>query len=178
MGHKVIAVDIDQRKVNALNQGRVSCVESKLKALLKQERRLNNLFASLDLHHAILNTDLSMVRIGSSCLQKATVDSYNMTTIIENISTTLRTKQGFHLIIFCQSTSRADIQNFIGTDIEQSTGKILGKDSGLCFVPMVFSEHQALSDFYSLPNMTITASDKRSEILVGKLFNGFNNKIR
>ncbi len=178
LGHKVIAVDHDQRKVNALNQGRVSCADSKLKALVKHVRKLNNLVASCDLHHAILSTDLTMICVGNSCIQKATSGSDNMTSIIEQISATLRSKRDFHLIVVCQSTTHADIQNFIGTDIEQSTGKTLGKDFGLCFVPLLLSEHQALSDFYSLPNMTITASDTRSESLVGKLFNGFNNKIK
>lgn len=178
LGHKVIAVDHDQRKVNALNQGRVSSVDLKLKALLKQVRRLNNLVSSCDLHHAILSTDLTMLCIGNSSIQKTTVEQSNMTTVVEQISATLRSKRDFHLIVICQPTPRADIQNFIGSDIEQSTGKTLGKDFGLCFVPLRLKEHQELSDFYTLPNMTITVSDTKSEELVGKLFNGFNNKIK
>jgi UDP-glucose 6-dehydrogenase len=178
LGHKVIAVDHDQRKVNALNQGRVSSVDLKLKALLKQVRRLNNLVASCDLHHAILSTDLTMLCIGNSSIQKTTVDQDNMTSVVAQISATLRSKRDFHLIVICQPTARADIQNFIGTNIEKSTGKTLGKDFGLCFVPLVLKEHQELSDFYTLPNMTITVSDTKSEGLVGKLFNGFNNKIK
>jgi GDP-mannose 6-dehydrogenase len=178
LGHKVIAVDHDQRKVNALNQGRFSCVDSQLKALLEQVRRLNNLVASCDLHNAILSTDITMICIGSSNIQKTTADSDNMTSIVKQISATLQSKRNFHLIVICQPTTEADIQNFIGSDIEHSTGKTLGKDFGLCFIPLVLSENQALSDFYALPNMTITASDKRSESLVGKLFNGYNHKIK
>jgi UDP-glucose 6-dehydrogenase len=174
----VIAVDHDHRKVNALNQGRVSCVDSKLKALLTQVRRLNNLVASCDLHHAILSTDLTMICLGNSSIQETKSDSENMTSVVEQISATLRSKRDFHLIVVCQPTTRTDIQNFIGTDIEHSTGKTLGKDFGLCFIPLVLSETQALSDFYALPNMTVTASDKRSESLLGKLFNGFNHKIK
>jgi len=178
LGHKVIAVDHDQRWVNALNQGRVSSTDLKLKALVKQVRRLNNLVASNDLHHAILSSDLTMLCIGNSSIRKSTVNSENMVSAVKQISATLRSKRDFHLIVICQPTANADIQNSIGTDIEQSTGKTLGKDFGLCFVPLVLKEHQELSDFYTLPNMTITASDTRSESLVDKLFNGFNNKIK
>ena len=178
LGHKVVAVDHDQRKVNALNQGRVSSVDLKLKALVKQVRRLNNLVASCDLHHAILSTDLTMICIGNSSIQKTTADTSIMTSVIEQISATLQSKRDFHLIVICQPTASADIQNFIGSDIEQRTGKTLGKDFGLCFVPLVLKEHQEVGDFYTLPNMSITASDTRSEILVGKLFNGFKNKIK
>lgn len=178
LGHKVIAIDHDQRKVNALNQGRVSCTDSKLKALLKQVRRLNNLVASCDLHNAVLSTDLTMICLGSSCIQDTNMGSDNMTSVIEHITATLRSKRDFHLIVICQASIHADIQNFMGTDIEQSTGKTLGKDFGLCFMPLILDEHQALNSFYSLPNMTITASDAKSESLIGKLFNGFNNKIK
>lgn len=178
LGHKVIAVDHDQRWVNALNQGRVSSTDLKLKALVKQVRRLNNLVASNDLHHAILSTDLTMLCIGNSSIGKSTVNSENMDSAVKQISATLRSKRDFHLIVICQPTAHADIQNSIGTDIEKSTGKTLGKDFGLCFVPLVLKEHQELSDFYTLPNMTITASDTISESLIEKLFNGFNNKIK
>jgi len=148
LGHKVIAVDHDQRKVNALNQGRVCCADSKLKALLKHVRRLNNLVASCDLHNAILSTDLTMICVGNSCIQKTPTASTNITSIVEQISATLRSKRDFHLIIVCQPTTPADIQNFIGTDIEQRTGKTLGKDFSLCFVPLILSEQQPLSDFF------------------------------
>lgn len=178
LGHKVIAVDHNKRKVNALNQGQVASVDSKLKALLKQVHKLNNLVASCNLHDAILSTDVTMICANNNCLQKATEDSGNITSIVEQISSTLQSKRNFHLIVICQSVIRTGIQNFIGTYIEKSTGKTLGKDFGLCFVPLELSEHQALSDFYTLPNMNITASDTKSEKLIEKLFNGFNNKIK
>jgi UDP-glucose 6-dehydrogenase len=178
LGHKVMAVDRDQRKVDALNQGRVSSTDSKLKALVKHVRRLNNLVASCDLHNAILSTDLTMVCLGSNCIQKTTPGSDNMALIVEQISATLTSKRNFHLIVICQPTARVTTQNFMGTDIEQKTGKTLGKDFGLCFIPLVLSKQHGLSDFFTLPNMTITASDTKSENLVGKLFNGFDHKIK
>lgn len=177
LGHKVIAVDHVQRKVNALNQGRVSSTDLKLRALVKQVRRLNNVIASGDLHHAILSTELSLVCIGNNYSDKTTY-SDKMSTIVEQISATLQSKRDFHLIVICQPIASADMHNCIGSDIEKSTGKTLGKDFGLCFVPLVLKQHQELSDFYTLPNMTVTVSDSRSEILIGKLFNGFNNKIK
>jgi UDP-glucose 6-dehydrogenase len=70
MGNKVIAVDHGQRKVNALNLGRVSCVGSKLKTRLKKVRRLNNLIASCDLHNAILSTDITMICIATAVFKK------------------------------------------------------------------------------------------------------------
>ncbi|WP_339721459.1 hypothetical protein [uncultured Paraglaciecola sp.] len=178
LGHKVIAIDHDQRKVNAINQGRVSPTDLKLKALVKQVRRLNNLIASGDLHHAILNTELTMVCIGNSRQQNNTTHSDTMTTVVAQISATLRCKRNFHLIVICQPTASADLQNAIGTDIENRTGKTLGRDFGLCFVPLKLTEDQALSDFYALPKMTIAASDTKSERLAEQLFDGFNNKIK
>ncbi|PKH00726.1 hypothetical protein CXF95_00385 [Paraglaciecola sp. MB-3u-78] len=178
LGQKVIAVDHDQRKVNASNRGRVPDEDLKLKTLLTQVRKLNNMVASCDLQHAILSTDLTMICLDGSGIQKIADDSDNMTPIVEQISATLRSNQDFHLIVVCQPTTHADTHNFIGTDIEQITGKTLGKDFGLCFIPLVLREQRALSDFYALPNMTVTASDTRSENLIGKLFNGFNHKIK
>jgi UDP-glucose 6-dehydrogenase len=159
----VITVDHDQPKVSALNQGSVCSEDPKFKALLKQVHGLNNVVASRDLHHAISSTNLPMICLSNNCIQNTQSDSNNMTLIIEQISATLRSIRDFHLIIVCQPKVRADIQNCIGTDIEQSTGKTLGKDFDLCFVPLVLSKQQALNDFYALPNMTVTTSDSRSE---------------
>lgn len=178
LGHKVIAVDHDQRKVNALNQGRVRSDDLKLKALVKQVRRLNNLVATSDLHNAILSTNLTMICMGNSVINDSVTAQDSMTSVIEQISATISSKRHFHLIIVCQPESYVDKKNSMGTDIEQSTGKILGKDFGLSFIPLKLNEKQALSDFYSLPNMTVTISDTKSESLVQKLFNGFTHKIK
>ncbi|MEP1447629.1 MAG: hypothetical protein ABJK37_16100 [Paraglaciecola sp.] len=177
LGHKVIAVDHDHRKVNAVNQGRVSSVDLKLKALLKQVRRLNNLVASCDMHHAILSSDVTLLCTGNNSIRKTTSHFNYMNSTLQQISATLRSKREFHLFVICQTAVDADFQRFIGLDLERSTGKTLGKDFGLCFMPLDLKEHQEISDFYSLPNMTVTISDPRSEKLLKKLFNGFKNKI-
>jgi UDP-glucose 6-dehydrogenase len=178
LGHKVIAVDHDECKVNALNQARVCSDDPKLKALVKQVRRLKNLVATCDLHNAILNSELTMICLANYCPPKATTEPDNMSLVIERVSATLRSKRNFHLIAVCQPTALSDSQNFMGSEIEKQTGKTLGKDFGLCFFPLVLSEEKGLSDFYSLPNMTITTSDAKSEDLAGKLFNGFEHKIK
>ena len=178
LGHKVIAVDHDQRKINALNQGSISFTDSKLNPLLKQVRRLNNLVGSTDLHHAILNTDITMVCIGDKDLEKKTPISLNIISVIEQISATLSSKREFHTIVMCQSMINTQLKQFIGTKIEKDTGKTLGKDFGLCFLPVTLKDNQALDDFYSLSDMTIMASDIRSETLIDKLLDGFKNKIK
>ncbi|MBU3003339.1 hypothetical protein [Paraglaciecola arctica] len=178
LGHKVIAVDHDHRKVNAVNQGRVSSVDLKLKALLKQVRRLNNLVASCDMHHAILSSEVTMLCTGNSSIQKPTSNLNLMNSALQQISATLSSKQEFHLLVICQTTADADFQRFVSLELEYNTGKTLGKDFGLCFMPLELKAHQEISDFYSLPNMTVSISDPRSEKLVKKLFNGFKNKIK
>lgn len=176
LGHKVLAVDHDQRKVNALNQGRVSSNDVKLKPLLKQVRRLNNLVASCDLHHSVLNTDLSLV-CTEDCNLKATSNSMEkMTSIIGQVSATLSSKRDFHLIVICHAAIDTETQNLMGKDIELRTGKTLSKDFGLCFLPIKLRDDQALSDFYSLPNIKIDVSDRKSEELIDKLLDGFKGK--
>lgn len=178
LGHKVIAIDHDQRKVNSINQGRISSTDLKLQALVKQVRRLNNLIASGDLHHAILNTELTMVCLRNNHIHNSFKTSDPITSVVAQISATLCSKRNFHLIVICHPTASVELQSCISTDIEKSTGKTLGRDFGLCFMPLVLREDQELTDFYALPNMTIAASDTKSERLVEKLFNGFNNKIK
>ncbi len=62
LAHKVIGIDHDQRKVNALIQGRACSKENGLQQLLTQVSRFNNLVATDDFFNAIRRTDVTLIK--------------------------------------------------------------------------------------------------------------------
>ena len=63
-GHKVICVDSDQEKVNKINRGIPPIYERGLEELLKKNIH-NNLQATTDLHKALIETEISLIAVGT-----------------------------------------------------------------------------------------------------------------
>lgn len=179
LGHKVLAVDYDQRKINAINQSRVCTQDIKLQPLLKAVRRLNNLVATNDLYHTVLNSDLSILCADKGMLENNTAYPTKLAEACQQFSASLQRKPTFHTLMICRHSNQQLDHKQIAKYIENQSGKKLGVEFGLCIVPIELGQEHALTDFYSKPAIRrIASSDKTSANLAEKLFDGFNIKIR
>jgi GDP-mannose 6-dehydrogenase len=64
-GHEVIGVDVSPLKVDIINGGRSPIVEPGVDQLIAQAVREKHLKATTDSHEAVLQSDLSMVCVGT-----------------------------------------------------------------------------------------------------------------
>ena len=65
LGNIVTCVDIDQNKINQLNQGNVPIFEPKLPELITQNVQNNRLFFSTNIEQAILAADILFIAVGT-----------------------------------------------------------------------------------------------------------------
>jgi len=64
-GHDVTCVDIDQSKINDLNQGRITIYEPELEFLLKQNVLKDRLKFSSNINEAIKSADIIFIAVGT-----------------------------------------------------------------------------------------------------------------
>ena len=113
----------------------------------------------------------------NSCIQNTILDLNNIAfdrqVNIYNLTILMKLSPDCYF----QQNTHADIQHYISCDIEQVTGKMM---QGIWLVVCSFNTLRTLStqQFYSLPNITINAGDKKDKILGGRLFDECNNKIK
>lgn len=174
LGHKVIGVDQDQRRVNALNQGRTFSDEQGLCELLNQISRFNNLVATDDAYNAVKNTDVTLVCPKDEGEQS----SQQLVAICQQIGALLKHKTSFHTLVFCHPISTSLLNEYVISVIEASSGKISGVDFGVCAVQKPMTKKQAIKDFYQPSQITINYTDKKSCLLCEQIFDGFKTSIR
>src|ERR1700757_4474997 len=69
MGHRVIGVDVSRSKVEMLDSGRTPIVEARMPELVAEANKACRLHATCDAVEAVLNSDLSIVCVGTPSLK-------------------------------------------------------------------------------------------------------------
>src|SRR5438105_11785657 len=64
-GHKVIGVDVNDIKVEQINSGKATIIEKDIDVIIREEFEKGNISATKDYQYAILNTDISIIAVGT-----------------------------------------------------------------------------------------------------------------
>ena len=96
-GHSVICVDIDQDKVDSINQGIPPIYEKGLQELL-QKNIGDGLQAVTDLGQAVQETEISMIAVGTPFDGKE-IDLGYIKQVSQQIGEALRNKNSYHLVV-------------------------------------------------------------------------------
>ena len=98
LGHHLICVDIDSNKVSDINKGIASIHEDNLQDRLVSVVQNHKLVATTDLRQSILNTDVSLIAVGTP-FDGVEIDLSFVKKVSEDIGNILREKKSFHLVI-------------------------------------------------------------------------------
>jgi UDP-glucose 6-dehydrogenase len=178
LGHMVIGVDHDHRKVNALNQGRTYSSENGLQELLSRVAQFNNLVATDDSFNAVRHTEITLICVGNNTDRNGEFDTTSLMTACEQLATTIKDKSSYHLFIWCHSDPSKICCKTMIEKIENGAQKLMGKDFGFCTVQRPLRKQQMIEDFYHPEYITISSDDKNSADLAVQIFNDFDTKIR
>ncbi len=172
LGHEVIGVDPDERKVSQINEGKSPIVEEALPELLRHATENELLKATQDTESAILASDITFVSVGTPSNSDGSCDLRYLQEASAQIGRAIRLKQSFHLVVFRSTVPPSTTRETMIPIIEKSSGKTCGKDFGVCFNPEFLRESTAIQDFYHPPKTVIGASDEYSAQYAASLYEG------
>lgn len=172
--HKVVAIDKDSNKVQSINRSLSPIQDKELQLAVEKARRLNNLFASNDLHNAILQTDVTMICIGQAKQGEPQLLSKNLKTLCQQVGTALFKKLGYHLVLL-HCSLRPDIceQQAVPV-IEAWSNKQCGKDFGLCYLPLNLVHTNLRGETAIQDSILHGAYDERSAKLAASLYSSLD----
>jgi GDP-mannose 6-dehydrogenase len=169
-GHSVIGVDTSPSKVEQLDAGRSPIVEPGVKELIDQAHRSTKLRATADSAAAVMQTDISFLCVGTPSLRSGKLDLGHMEPVCREIGKVLKNKDAFHLVVVRSTVLPGTAENIVIPALEQTSGKHMGKDFGVCVNPEFMREGTAVADFLE-PAMTIIgAADARHAALLRELY--------
>lgn len=171
-GHRVICVDIDSEKVNKINRGVSPIYEKDLDALLNQTIH-RTLTATTDLEKAVLETDISIIAVGTP-QRGGEIDLTYIREAARLIGEVLGKKNTYHLVVVKSTVIPGTTDQVVLPILEKASGKKAGADFGVSMNPEFLREGEAIVDFMHPDRIVLGGMDARSVGMLEDLYRPFS----
>lgn len=176
LGHKVVCVDCDQKKVEKINRGEVPFYEKGLEEMLKEVLAKNLFSAAVDLNSAVLNTEITFIAAPTPSKEDSGIDLSFIEDISCCIAKALSLKNDYHTIVVKSTVVPETCSKTVLPLIEKESGRKAGQ-FGLCMNPEFLREGKAVYDFMNPDRIVIGELDKKSGDILAEVYSGFNVEI-
>jgi len=177
LGHTVLCVDIDEDRVDAINQGKPPIYEAGLEEMLKRGLNAGRIRASTDICKAVLESEISFICVGTPSGLLDYIDLKHVEEVSREIGKTLKNKAVYHVVVVKSTVVPGTTEYSVIPTLEKYSGKKCGADFGVCMNPEFLREGRAIDDFLHPDRIVIGGIDKRSTQKVKQLYDGFKSTI-
>lgn len=167
---KIIGVDINPIKVELVNQGKSPIIEEKISEYIKNAVDRNNLIATIDTRNAILESDVSIICVGTPSDNNGHYNLSSLESVLKNIIEILKEKNSYHCIIIRSTIPPGTIKKLI-------TNYVNDQKIGICFNPEFLREGMAVSDYLDPPFIIAACSDEQSKNYIRKIYEDITQDI-
>lgn len=169
-GHSVIGVDPNKTKVDLINQGVSPIVEKDIGEMIAAAVKNNLLRATLDVRDAVMNSDISLVCVGTPSQLNGNLDLSHVRKVCEQIGAALKEKSAFHVVVARSTMLPGSMRSVVIPALESYSGKRAGVDFGVCNNPEFLREGTAVFDYYNPPKTVIGETDNKAGELLMQLY--------
>ncbi len=177
LGFRMVGVDVSRDKVDAIGAGTAPIVEERLGELLDAGVRSRRISATQNLIAAVLETDVTFLSVGTPTSKDGGCDFSFLRQASRAIGQALAMKQAYHVVVLRCSVPPGTTLDVVVPEIEQASGKRLGRDFGICFNPEFLREGVAVADFFAPPKTVVGASDQRAERTVAAIYGAVDKNV-
>jgi UDPglucose 6-dehydrogenase len=167
-GFFVTGVDLDAKKVEAINAGVAPVQEPGLSELIRESS--GRLSATHDIESAVRASDATFIVVNTPSEPEGGFSLKYVLPLLEAIGRTLRTKTGFHLVVLTSTVMPGSTGGEVKHALEQASGKTCGKHFGLCYSPEFIALGSVIQDFYFPDFLLIGESDEQSGEMLAEIY--------
>ncbi|MBO0799888.1 MAG: UDP-glucose/GDP-mannose dehydrogenase family protein, partial [Blastocatellia bacterium] len=176
-GHQVIGVDVNQLKVDLINEGRSPVVEPGIQELISEAVEKGWLRATIDPEAAVAESDISLVCVGTPSNHNGSLDLSYVKDACRQIGTALEAKRHYHLIAIRSTMLPGTIAETVIPALEANSKKRVDRDFGVAINPEFLREGTSIQDFNNPPFTLIGADDDDAAEPLRKLYGQLNAPI-
>ena len=175
LGHKVICVDIDEEKVEKINNGISPIFEKDLEEIL--QKNIDLIHATTSYKKAIQNSEITFICVGTPSKENGDIDLKYVDQALKEIGLELKNKDNFHSVVIKSTVVPGTTQNHVLPLLEQASDKKVGKDFGLGMNPEFLREGVAVDDFLHPDRVVNGCHDNETKKLLTSLYKDFSCPI-
>lgn len=176
LGNKVSLIDIDEEKVEKINNGKAPIYEPNLDAMLRRNLRAGRVKATTNYDEGLKNADVVFICVGTPSRQDGSIDLKYVKSAAESIGKSLEYIRKY-VVVTVKSTVVPGTTESLIPIIEKVSGKKVGKNFGLCMNPEFLKEGSAVKDFMQPDKIVIGEYDEKSGNVLTELYKAWNRKI-
>ncbi len=173
-GHTVIGVDPNETKVELINNGESPIVETGLAELIAEGTKSGKLRATTNLNEAVLESELSLICVGTPSQINGSLDLSYVRRVCEQIGSTLKEKGDYHVVVIRSTMLPGSINETVIPALEMASGLVEGNDFGVCINPEFLRESTAIYDYHNPPKTVIGETNEKSGDLLAALYDGLD----
>ena len=175
-GHEIVGVDIDENKVNCINEGKPTIVEPEIGALISAGRAMDNISATNNPVEAVKITEMSIICVGTPCKSDGQLNLDYIFQATTQIATAIHEKDSFHLIVI-RSTVFPGTCEEAEKLIESKSGKKKDIDFAVISNPEFLREGSAVKDYYSPPYTLIGGRNTEAIKKISQIYSNLDAEL-
>lgn len=174
VGHTVICVDNDVRKVDALTGGRVPIYEPELEGLVASNVSAGRLSFSTDLSRAVADSEIIFIAVPTPPQEDGSVDLSYIEAVSQEIAVSLRPEYGYRIVV-----DKSTVPVSTGSKVAQVIRRYASGDVDVDVVsnPEFLREGSAVNDLLHPDRIVIGADSQRAMDMMKRVYQPFNAPI-
>lgn len=180
-GHEVVGVDLVAGKVERLAAGLPTVIETGLEELITEASQSGRLTATMDGHAAVINTDVSIICVGTPNTPDGGLDLAAVVQTARSIGRVMAEKPDRHVVILRSTVPAGTCENEVLPALHPDNPHTALLDSDLLIVPEFLREGTAIADYYDPPFVVVgsaTGKPDANEPAATGLFGNVVDKLQ
>ena len=167
-GFHVIGVDIDERKIKAINSGTSPVSETNLQEMLTRYK--DSIVSTLDYDYALKNSNVTFVFTNTPSNPNGSYSTRQLESACREIGKVSRDKDVFHVVVIMSTVLPLTCEETLKPILEEHSEKKCGVGFGLCHTPEFVALGSVIHDFLNPDFFLIGESDPKSGRIVENIY--------
>ncbi len=169
-GHTVVGVDVDAKAIASLKAGKVTFYEPGLQAALTRARKTKRLTFSTEVAREAPGAEVVFLCVGTPSREDGSIDTSYVEAAAMTAGEGLRASKGYRVVAVKSTVIPGTTETVVRSALEAASGKVAGRDFGLCMNPEFLREGSSVADALKPDRIVIGSLDKRSADALAKVY--------
>jgi GDP-mannose 6-dehydrogenase len=172
LGHQVIGVDTNPKKVELINTGQSPIVEEGISEFVRETVANGSLRATTDAELAVRDSDISFVSVGTPSASNGSLSLAAVEAVSSEIGLALKRKPAMHVVVYRSTLLPGTTEQKLIPLLTQHSGKRPDHDVHVCFNPEFLREGSSIKDFHRPPYTLVGSGSERGFETLAQIYSG------